>query len=128
MGSSNLNRKQMRMIKKNNQKNNKQRIIPMLKLDELNKVVVSPICLPIINHPKQILFQIKDNHCKDLLNQLFENGNDCDHILDIIDNNNHKDNWDYRSCENVDKTSIIKYQNKYYEWESGKEINFVECI
>jgi hypothetical protein len=123
-----LDRKQMRMIKKNNQKNNKQRIIPMLEVEELNKVVVSPICLPIINHPSKILFQNKDNQCNDLLNQLFENGNDCDYILDIIDNNNHKDNWDYKYFKNVDKTSIIKYENKYYEWESGKEVIFVGCI
>ena len=50
------------------------------------------------------------------------NGNNGGVIMDFIDNNNHKDNWDYKNQKNVDKTSIIKWDEKYYEWESGKEI------
>ena len=50
------------------------------------------------------------------------NGNNGGVIMDFINNNNHKDNWDYKNQKNVDKTSIIKWDEKYYEWESGKEI------
>ena len=81
-----LRRKELRMIKKNNQNENKQRIIPMYYDDELNRKVVTPICLPLINHPNKLILKIIDEETKNLLNQLFENGKCGDYIKDVINN------------------------------------------
>ena len=124
-----LRRKELRMIKKNNQNENKQRIIPMYYDDELNRKVVTPICLPLINHPNKLILKIIDEETKNLLKQLFENGKCGDYIKDVINNRNHKDNSEYKlSDDNYELTSVMRFKDKYYEWESGKEINFIESL
>ena len=112
-----LNRQQRRMIRKMNKKNPNRKIIPMI--TEFGKKVVNPHFLPSLNHPTKVFITVdnSDNEIQKLLN-----GNNGGVIMDFIDNNNHKDNWDYKNQKNVDKTSIIKWDEKYYEWESGKEI------
>jgi len=112
-----LNRQQRRMIRKMNKKTPNRKIIPMI--TEFGKKVVNPHFLPSLNHPTKVFITVNnsDNEIQKLLN-----GNNGGVIMDFIDNNNHKDNWDYKNQKNVDKTSIIKWDEKYYEWESGKEI------
>ena len=104
-----LSRSQKKMIKKNNfSKKWKKRIIPMTSLEDGRKVV-SVGCLSIINHPKKIMLNISEDY-KMIFNQLISNKEDGLHILDFINNSDGEN------------TSIIKENNKLYEWESGKEI------
>ena len=112
-----LNRQQIRMIRKMNKNNPNRKIIPMI--TEFGKKVVNPHFLPSLNHPTKVFITVdnNDNEVQKLING--ENGGV---IIDFINNDNHKDNWDYKGQKNVGRTSIIKWNEKYYEWESGKEI------
>ena len=112
-----LNRQQRRMIKRMNKTNYNRKVIPMIK--EFGKNVVNPHYLPSLNLSTKVFITVDmtDNTVKDLIN-----GNNGGVIIDFIDNSNHKNNWDYKYLKNTNRTSIIKWNEKFYEWESGKEI------
>ena len=110
-----LSRKQRRMIENNN-KNGKRLIIPMFGLNGKNFVTTE--MLPFINHPKKI-FLLTNEDTFNIIKEFKELGKDGDYISDIINNEENKDHWDYCGSE---KTTLIKWKNKYYEWESGKEV------
>ena len=112
-----LNRQQRRMIRKMNKKNPNRKVIPMI--TEFGKKVVNPHFLPSLNHPTKVFITVDYNDDKV---QKLINGDNGGVIMNFINNHKHKDNWDYKGQKDVDRTSIIKWNDTYYEWESGKEI------
>ena len=108
------NRMKFRQFKITNKRNQKKgidkRMIPMYFDTDYNRNVVTPNFLPYVYHPNKIIVNIMSKEHKDLLEEIKNDDRDYQCIVNFIKN------------DNEDDTSIIKVNNKFYEWESGKEI------